>query len=323
MATTPKPLTEVLRDMPKNWGRWGKDDEIGSINFLTREEVLRGVRAVRSGKVFTLGIPLCRREGGGDPIYPSRVQPTKTMAMDKSFYLNGLGPVFPSGLEYADDVIFMYVQGTTQYDALGHVWYDDKIYNGYDARTTIGNLRKCSIEPVANHGVVGRGVLLDVARYRGVDHLAPNEQVTLEDLRKTAEHQKVKLEKHDVLVIRTGWLKVFYEQGAEAFFPDKQFAEPGITDEPALIRWFHEMEIPAFSTDTIANEQSISSVSGHFLPLHGALLRDLGIPFNEIAWLEDLAADCAKDGQYDFLFVGSPLKIVGGTGSPVNPVAIK
>jgi kynurenine formamidase len=320
-ATQPKHVREILKDMPKNWGRWGKDDEIGAINFLTAAEVIRGARAVRSGKVFTLGIPVGRKEG--DPIFPSRGQPVKTMTMDKGFFLNGKGPEFPGGLEHADDVIFMYLQGTTQYDALGHVWYDDKLYNGYDAKTTIGGLTKCSIEPIARHGVIGRGVLLDVARAEDVDHLASMQQVTLDDLLKTAAKQKVKIEKHDILVIRTGWLKLFYERGADAFFPNKSVAEPGITDEPALIRWFHEMEIPSFSTDTIGNEQSTSSVSQTFMPLHGALLRDLGIPFNEVCWLEDLAEDCAADGQYDFLFVGAPLKIVGGTGSPVNPIAIK
>jgi len=112
----------------------GKDDEIGSINFLTPQQVVRGARAVRSGKVFALGVPVGRKEGGGDPIYPGRGQPVKTMNMDKGFYFNDAAPQFPGGLEYADDVIFMYVQGTTQYDALGHVWYDDKLYNGYDAR---------------------------------------------------------------------------------------------------------------------------------------------------------------------------------------------
>jgi kynurenine formamidase len=316
-------VRDVLKDMPKNWGRWGKDDQIGSINFLTPQEVLRGVKSVKSGKVFTLGIPVGRKEPGGDPIYPGRGQPMKTMAMDKGFYLNDCAPKFPGGLEYADDVIFMFVQGTTQYDALGHVWYDDQLYNGFDAKTTIGGLKKCSIEPIAEHGVVGRGVLLDVARYKGKDTLGANEQVTLDDLLKTAEKQKTKIEKHDILLIRTGWLNVFYTKGQDAFFPGKTMSEPGITDEPALIRWVHEMEIPSFGSDTVANEQTVSSVSGVFIPLHGALLRNLGIPFNEIVWLEDLAKDCAADGQYEFLFVGAPLKIIGGTGSPVNPIAIK
>jgi hypothetical protein len=112
-------LSELLKDAPKNWGRWGPNDEIGALNFLTKEEVLRGVQAVRQGKVFTLGAPVARP--GGDPIYPGRGQPSRMMVMDKGFYLSGRAQAFPGGLEYSDDVIFMYLQGTTQYDALGHV----------------------------------------------------------------------------------------------------------------------------------------------------------------------------------------------------------
>ncbi len=314
-------LSELLRDAPKNWGRWGPDDEIGALNFLTREEVLRGVRSVRQGKVFTLGIPVARP--GGDPIYPGRGQPCRTMAMDKGFYLSGQAQPFAGGLEYSDDVIFMYLQGTTQYDALGHVWYEDQLYNGYDARTTMGGLKKNSIQPIAEHGVVGRGILLDVARYKGVPHLPAGYGITLDDLLKTAEKQKSPIEKHDILLVRTGWLKRFYTEGAEAFFPNRQMNEPGLTYSRELVQWFYEMEIPSLGSDTIASEQTVHPESGCFVPLHGALLRNLGVVFNEIDWLEDLADDCEQDGQYTFLFVGSPLKVVGGAGSPVNPVVIK
>jgi kynurenine formamidase len=316
-----KSFTELLRDAPKNWGRWGADDEIGALNFLTSAEVLRGVKAVKQGKVFALGVPVARP--GGDPIYPGRGQPTRTMAMDKGFYLNNRAQPFPGGIEYSDDVIFMYLQGTTQYDALGHVWYDDKIYNGYDAKTTIGGLQKCSIEKIAEHGVVGRGILLDVARYKGVKHLQANEGISLDDLLKTAEKQQSPIEKHDILLIHTGWLKRFYEEGAEAFFPNKQMREPGLSYSPELVQWFHEMEIPSLGSDTVASEQTVHPESETFIPLHAALLRNLGVVFNEIDWLADLADDCAADGQYTFLFVGAPLKVVGGAGSPVNPIVIK
>lgn len=316
-----KSFTELLKDSPKNWGRWGADDEVGALNFLTSEEVLRGVKAVKQGRVFMLGVPVARP--GGDPIYPGRGQTTRTMAMDKGHYLNGHAHAFPGGMEYSDDVIFMYLQGTTQYDALGHVWYDDQLYNGYDAKTTIGALRKCSVEKIANRGVVGRGILLDVARYKGVKHLKANEGLTLDDLLKTAEMQKSPIEKHDILLIHTGWLKRFYDEGPDAFFPNKSMSEPGLSYSPELVKWFHEMEIPSFGTDTVGSEQTMHPESGTFIPLHAALLRNLGVVFNEIDWLHDLAEDCAKDGQYTFLFVGAPLKVVGGAGSPVNPTAIK
>ena len=143
-------FTELLRDSPKNWGRWGPDDEVGALNFLTSAEVLRGVRAVRQGKVLMLGVPVARP--AGDPIFPGRGKTTRTMAMDKGHYLNCHAHSLPGGMEYADDVVFMYLQGTTQYDALGHVWYDDQLYNGYDAKTTIGGLQKCSVEKIAERG---------------------------------------------------------------------------------------------------------------------------------------------------------------------------
>ena len=321
MASKPQRFQDMLKDAPKNWGRWGKDDEIGGLNFLTSEEVLRGVKAVRKGKVFTLGVPLARPEG--DPLYPSRSQPIRTMAMDKGFYLSGRATPMPGGLEYADDVIVMYLQGTTQYDALGHVWYGDKIYNGYDATTTIGGLAKCSVEKLAEHGVVGRGILLDIARLKGKPHLDPGEGVTIEDLKAAAEKQKSPIEKHDILCIHTGWLKVFYDGGMKAFFPNGSFNEPGLAYSPELVRWFHEMEIPSIASDTIGSEQTNHEESGTLLPLHMALLHHQGVVFSEIDWLDDLAKDCAADGQYTFLFVGAPLKVVNGAGAPVNPVAIK
>ncbi len=321
MANKPLHFKDLLKDAPKNWGRWGANDEIGGLNFLTSAEVLRGVRAVKQGKVFTLGIPLARPQG--DPLYPTRAQPIRTMAMDKGMYISGRAQPMVGGLEYADDVIVMYLQGTTQYDALGHVWHGDTIYNGYDAKTTIGGLQKCSIQPIAEHGVIGRGILLDAAKWRGKDSLEAGERITLDDMLDIAKKQNSPIEKHDIILIHTGWLKRYYDQGIEGIFPKGQFNEPGLGYSPELAKWFHDMEIPSVGSDTIATEQTNHEESGTSLPLHMALLHYQGVIFNEIDWLYDLAQDCAKDGQYTFLFVGAPLKVVGGAGSPVNPVAIK
>ena len=322
MATTkPVHFSELLKDAPKNWGRFGPNDEIGGLNFLTSAEVLRGIRAVKQGKVFTLGVPVARP--GGDPLYPSRSQPIRTMAMDKGFYISGKAQPFPGGMEYADDVITMYLQGTTQYDALGHVWHGDTIYNGYDAKTTMGGLQKCSIQPIAEHGVVGRGVLIDAARFKGKESLDAGERITLDDMLAAAKKQNSPIEKHDIIIIHTGWLKRFYDKGMEGIFPKGAFNEPGLGYSLELAKWFHEMEIPSVGSDTIATEQTHHEESGTMIPLHMALLHYQGVIFNEIDWTHDLAEDCAKDGQYTFLFVGSPLKVVGGAGSPVNPIVIK
>jgi kynurenine formamidase len=311
-------ISGLFRNSVKNWGRWGPDDEIGAINFLTPAEAVRGARSVRSGKTFALSLEILSPRG--DPVTGIRPRPQKFMTADKGLFMNGLVQAMPGDQEYSDDIITMYLQGSTQMDALGHVWYDDTLYNGYPASSTIGTLTKNSIRPIAEHGVVGRGVLLDVARYRGVKHLE-TDQITLDELLAVAAKQGITLEKHDILLIRTGRMAMLYDEGMDAFWGPE--GEAGITDEPAMIAFFHEMEFPTFGTDTLASEQTISSISGGYLPLHAAFLTNLGIPFMEMLWLDDLAADCAADGQYDFQFVTSPLKVCGGAGSPINPLAIK
>ncbi|MGH7839898.1 MAG: cyclase family protein [Candidatus Binataceae bacterium] len=321
MPNKPIEMTELLKDSPKNWGRWGANDEIGCLNFLTSAEVLRGVRAVKQGKVFMLGVPVARP--AGDPTHPLRSQPIHTLTHDEGSYISGRDKPFPGGLKYSDDVITMFPQSTTQYDALGHAWYGDKLYNGFDPKTTIGGLQKCSIQPMGEHGVVGRGVLIDAARFKGKKHLDRGEGVTLTDLLDAAKKQGTTIEKHDILVLHTGWLNRFYEEGVGAFFPDGQFDEPGLEYSPELVKWFHEMEIASISADNVGCEQGFNKTTQSTGVLHGALLCNLGVIFNEIVWLKDLADDCARDGQYSFLFAGAPLKLVHGCGSSVNPIAIK
>jgi len=312
-------LTEILADLPKNWGRWGDDDEIGCLNYLTAEEVLRGVHEVKSGKVFTLGLPI--GSPGGDPVWPGRSGAMRLNTQDRSHYTSGKLQPLKGGLEYADDYITAFLQGSSQYDALGHTWYDDQLYNGFPAETTTGGMAKCGVDKLAKRGIVGRGVLIDMARHRGKESLEPHETFGADDLEAAAEAQGVVIEPHDNLLIRTGWLKLFFDKGADEFYKD--FVEPGLTFSPELVRWFHEREIVSLSTDTIANETTAHPETGIFLPLHAALMRNLGVLFSEILWFEELAADCGGDGQWSFLYTAAPVHIVGGTGAPVNPVVVK
>ena len=311
-------MDELLKDAPTNWGKWGPDDEIGALNYLTAEEVLRGVRHIRQGSVFTLQRLI--GDPKGDPVWPGRKPAVRTMILDESSWDADDAPQFPGGLHYADDKIDAFLQGSTQYDALGHVWYGGQIWNGYDARTTVGGLDKASVAPIAERGVAGRGILLDMARYRGKDNLDKAETFTHEDLMACAKAQGTEIEKHDILIIRTNFLKLFFEQG-EAFY--EGFCEPGLTYSPELVSWFQEMEIPNLVTDTIANEVTMDPSNGTALPLHCALMRNLGVTLTEICDLEKLAADCAEDGQYTFLYAAAPLKVNQASGSPVNPLAIK
>ena len=312
-------LKDLLKDSPTNWGKWGADDEVGSLNYLGPEQVLAAVKLVSSGKIFTLQRLI--GDPKGDPVWPGRLPAERTQVLDESDWdEGGKGPAFPGGLHYADDKILAFLQGSTQYDALGHVWYDGTIWNGYDARTTIGGLDKASVSAIAERGVVGRGVLLDMARFLGKDYLGAKETYTHEDLEACAKAQGVTIEKRDILIIRTNHLQLFFEIG-DAFYED--FCECGLVYSPELVEWFKDKEIPNLVTDTIANEVTTDPNTGVALTLHNALMRNLGVAFTEICDLEKLAEDCAADKRYAFFYVAAPLKITQATGSPVNPVVIK
>ena len=312
-------LTEVLKDSPSNWGKWGPDDEVGSLNYLGPEQVLAAAALIRSGKVFTLQRLI--GDPKGDPVWPGRTPAERTQILDESDWdEGGKGPAYPGGLHYADDKINAFLQGSTQYDALGHVWFDGKIWNGYDARTTIGGLDKASVEPLAQRGIVGRAVLLDMARFRGKTTLEAAETFTHEDLLACAAKQGVEIKKRDIIIIRTNFIQLFFDLG-EKFY--ENFCEPGLVYSPELVQWFNEMEIPNLVTDTIANEVTMDPNSGVALVLHNALMRNLGITLTEIADLEKLADDCAEDGQYAFFYAAAPLKVAKGSGSPVNPLVVK
>ncbi len=312
-------IGELLKDSPKNWGKWGSNDEVGSLNYLTPEMVVRAVSEVRDGKVFTLQVRM--NDPRGEPLYEGRTGAQKFMTLDKSHFLAGKGPDVPGNLEFADDYVSFFLQGSTQYDALGHMWYEDKLWNGFDAMSTVGGLDKASVLPIAERGIVGRGVLLDVARHRGKEVLDRGETIDHTDLEACAAAQGVELRPRDIIIVRTGWVGWFYRVGPEVFY--EEWNEPGLTYSKELVNWFAAMEVPNLVTDTIANEASFDPESGIAVPLHAALMRNLGIAFTEIAWLEELAEDCAADGRWSFLYTAAPLKVVGGAGAPVNPIAIK
>ena len=314
----PTPVGTQLAGSPSNWGRWGADDELGALNLLDAAEVLRGVRAVRSGRTFTLGIPVA--DPGGDPIWPGRPPSRRFAVQDKATYGAGHAHA-PGGDEFADDMLLLSSHGTTHTDALGHVWYEDTLYNGYAADTTIGRLTRASVLPLAEHGVVGRAVLVDLARHRRKPRLDRGEPFGLDDVLDAARHQQVEIERRDILLLRTGWLAAYYTE--RDAFERHPFAEPGLLYSPELVRWFQEREIPALGSDTLANELTIQPRDGENSVLHAALMRNLGVVFTEMLWLEELAADCAADRQYTFLYAAAPLKVVGASGAATNPLAIK
>jgi kynurenine formamidase len=310
-------LAALLKDAPTNWGRWGDDDELGGLNLLDAQQVLRGAQAVRQGRVVTLQ----RRIGDAvdELMHPSRKPAQHTITQDRQSYRNGSAETFPGGLQFADDTLTMYLQSTTHVDGLGHAWFDDTIYNGRCADTTIGGMRHAGALPLAERGIVGHGVLIDIAAHRGKDTLEPGEVLDHHDILDCAESQGIALAPRDILVIRTGWPRYCAQAGPDVL---TDLNEPGLCYSPELVDWFQSMEIPVLVTDTIGNEAT-HAPGGSVFALHAALMRNLGVVFTELAALEELAADCARDGQYTFLYAASPLKVTAATGAPVNPLAIK
>ena len=224
----------------------------------------------------------------------------------------GTTPPAPAGLadsEFAEDTVVLPLHIGTHIDALCHAWYDDALYNGFPGsgtRSTSGATR-CGIDKMGP--IVGRGVLLDIAGARG-GPLRDAAVIGPGDLEHAAGQAGVEIGKGDVVLIRTGWAES--EGRADVVSFD---SEPGLNVEAAL--WLAEREIAVLGADNFAVEV-IPFASGTVFPVHQRLIRDFGIPLLEGLLLHQLAAT----GRHEFLFAASPLPVVGGTGSPINPMAI-
>lgn len=314
-------IGEILRDCPTNWGKFGQCDELGTLNYLDDQQVLRGIQQVATGRIFPLGLPI--GDPRGDLVWPGRIPTQHYMVSDRGMYVSGKRDPIPGtgGVEYADDVVHMFLQGTTQLDSLGHIWYDGQLYNGYDASSTTAGLKKNGIDKAAARGIVGAAVLLDVPRFFGVPMLERGQEIRLEDLSAVAHAQGIMIESADMLIIRTGFYQHYLRGGTKEYIGE-MLSEPGITYTKDLVKAFDQWKTPLLGTDTMGNEQTLSGQTGTVQPLHPALITRMGMTLAEMLWLEDLAEYCSDIRKYRFFLSISPLRIVGGAGSPVNPLAI-
>lgn len=293
----------------RNWGRWGPDDERGTLNLATPEKIVAAAGLIRQGAVFDLGIPF---DSKGPQTGEDRINPMRFMSE------TGANQVFPGGFQYADDYVFMALQSATQWDALSHVFYDGHLYNGFPSDlVSVHGAAKCSIDKVAK-GIVGRGVLLDIARLKSVDWLEAGTVITPADLDAAAAEQGVEVQAGDILLLRTGWWRMFRETGDGGAYLR---AEPGLGIQSA--RWLREHDVAAVCADNSAVEVLPEENPDEILGLHMILIRDMGLTLGEMLDLEELAEDCASDGVYECFFCGPPIKFTGAVGSPANPLAIK
>ena len=296
-----------------NWGRWGPDDERGTLNLITPEVVKRAAGCVRRGRVFSLGLAF----GADGP------QPGVGVRFNPMHYMSAIGESIGGGglrFCYSDDIVHMPLQCATQWDALAHVHYAGQIYNGFaaDEVLTTSGASRGGIDKAAVTGLVSRGVLLDVARHRGVERLAPDVVIDPADLDAAAQAARVEPGAGDILLVRTGHIQVYTEDGnCEGF----NGASPGLGMTCA--EWLRERDIAAVCADNVAVEPLPGAVPGVPIPLHMLCIRDMGMLFGEMLNLEALARDCAQDGVYEFLFAAPPLSVTRGIGSPINPVAVK
>jgi kynurenine formamidase len=295
-----------------NWGRWGAEDERGTLNFITPDVVKRAAGLVRRGQVFGLGLSL----GADGPQIGQggRVNPLHLMtAVDQR-----LPGEYPDGFRYADDVMVLPLQCATQWDSLAHVHYDGLLYNGFPATTTsAAGAARNGIDKIGP-GIASRGVLLDLARAAGVARLQPGTAIQPADLDAAARAQGVQVERGDVLLVRTGHLSVFKSDGNRVGYMRMM---PGLG--MACAAWLHAREVAAVASDTNSVEVIPFEDPKLPLPFHLLCLRDLGLTLGEMFDLDALADDCAADGVWEFFFSAPPLKITGGIGSPLNPLAIK
>jgi kynurenine formamidase len=295
-----------------NWGRWGKDDERGTVNLITAEVVRRAATLVKRGQVFSLGLTFGAE--GPQIGQGGRVNPMHLMtAVDQK-----LPADYPEAFRYADDIMVFPLQCATQWDSLAHVHYDGQLYNGFPATTTTyGGAARNGIDKVGA-GVVSRGVLLDLARAAGMARLQPGYAITPADLEAAERTQGVRVESGDVLLVRTGHLSVFKVEGDRVGYMRMM---PGLGI--ACAAWLHGREVAAVAADTNSVEVIPFEDPKTPLPLHLVCLRDMGLTLGEMFDLDALADDCAADGVWEFLFSAPPLKITGGVGSPLNPLAVK
>jgi kynurenine formamidase len=295
-----------------NWGRWGDDDQRGTTNLVTRERMVAAAQLVRTGKVFSLGIPFDDggpQQGGGIRNNPLHLMTATGQGQEH----------LPGGFRYADDYVVMPLQCATQWDGLAHVFYDDQLYNGFPASdvTPRGALHN-GIEAQAA-GIAGRGVLLDIAALEGVDWLPGGFVITPDHLDAAIARQGgVEVGAGDILLFRTGWRRMLVETGDKAAFMK---SEPGIGVE--CIEWLRERDVAVIASDNFAIEPIPPQEGAGFMWVHMVLIRDLGMTLGEIFDLDELAADCEADGVWEFFITAPVLKVTNAVGSPINPLAIK
>jgi kynurenine formamidase len=309
------PLTPELHELARrvsNWGRWGPDDQRGTLNLITSEAVLRGKSAIRTGRLFSLAIPFDQTGPQWDTKnMPERVNPElRTHTVNVAF--TGDDADFTT----SDDSFRMGSQAATHLDALAHAGYEGRLWNDTPSSVVSSDgAARLGIEHVG--AVATRGVLLDIARLHGVDSFSDNYPITGDDLEAAAVAAGVEVAAGDAILVRTGQMHYLREGDKRRY----SMPSPGLSTQS--IAWIRDHDVALVATDTITFEVYPCEDPRIFMPVHMIHLRDMGLAQGQNWHLDDLAADSAADAQYDFLLVATPLPLTGAVGAPAAPTAIK
>jgi kynurenine formamidase len=302
---TAKEFTSLFDEL-SNWDRWGSDDERGALHLLTPERVAAAAGLVREGVSVSLSLPLNTRPAIHNPVPADHHMtllgghgaPDEPVHFMKDYV----------GLDYHND-------GHTHIDALCHVCYDGSLYNGRSEDTVTPHGATTDTIEVLKDGLVGRGILLDIPRQREVPWLEPGEHVFREDLEAAERGQGATVREGDILLVRTGHARRLAELGPW----NTPEAKAGL--HPTAARFLAERGVAALGSDG-NNDTAPSTTEGVGFPIHVLAITAMGIHLLDYLLLEDLRAACQRTRRWEFLFVALPLRIVGGTGSPLNPVAV-
>jgi kynurenine formamidase len=316
-------LTELrpLFERYRNWGQWGAEDELGSMNYVTEDKVRAAAALVRRGRVFSLSIPL--DDAGPMNGHLGRTNPIHVMLRDGGDIAKNIDAHVWADFDYTDDAVYMVLQCATQWDAFSHVFWEGRTYNGFDhSHVDSYGAHRCAITNVTDR-MVGRGVLLDIPKLTGRRWLEPGEAIEIDDLEAACKEHGVSVGEGDFVAVRTGAIGRAREEGS--WGPQFQGGPaPGLGVSTA--EFFCERRVAAVATDTMALEVMPSQTQADcnlFVPLHVVMTIGAGIHLGEMWNLEELAADCREDGIYEYMVVAPPLAFSRAVGSPINPQAIK
>jgi kynurenine formamidase len=289
-----------------NWGRWNASGERGALNNLTAKRVAAAARLVQSGVTVTLSQPL-RTEGRID--CPEPADHRMTLLPDVDI---GSGAVrFAKdyvGVDYHND-------GHSHIDAFSHVAYEGRLYGGGPSDSVTSDGATTGTIEILRDGLIGRGVLLDIPRLRDVPWLEPGEHVFRQDLEGAEREQGVSVGTGDILLVRTGHARRLTEVGPWDTGKEKAGLHPTTTS------FLAERSVAALGSDG-NNDTAPSTTDGVGFPIHVLAINAMGIHLLDYLQFEDLVPQCEEAGRWEFLFAGAPLRIVGGTGSPLNPIAV-